>query len=47
VRIGLLLTGGQRLLDRTISLRGDIWAHNTSLTVPLIIEVHVPSQPRK
>ena len=27
-----------------IPLRGDAWAHKTSLTLPLFIEVPVPSQ---
>jgi hypothetical protein len=32
------------LHDHIISLRGEIWAHNTSLTPPLFIEVFLPSQ---
>jgi hypothetical protein len=32
------------LHDRIISVRGEVWAHKTSLASPLFIEVHVPSQ---
>jgi len=32
------------LHDRIISLRGEIGAYKTSLTLPLCIEVHVPNE---
>ena len=32
VRVGKLPTREQHLYDRIISLRGEIWAHKTSLT---------------
>jgi hypothetical protein len=32
------------LYDSIISLRGEIGAYKTSLTLPLFIEVHVPSE---
>jgi hypothetical protein len=32
------------LHDRIISLKGELWAHKTSLTLPLFIEVPVPGQ---
>ena len=32
------------LHDHIISLRGEVWAHKTSLTLPLVTEVPVPSQ---
>jgi hypothetical protein len=41
VRVGILLSYGTLLHDRIISLRGEFWANKTSLTTPLIIEVHL------
>jgi len=32
------------LHDRIVSLRGEVWAHTTSLTPPLFIDVLVPNQ---
>jgi hypothetical protein len=32
---------GKHLHDRIISLRGEVWAHKTSLTPPLFVEVSV------
>jgi hypothetical protein len=43
-RVDILLPNGKHLHDRIISVRGEVWAHKTSLTSPLFIEVHVPSQ---
>jgi hypothetical protein len=43
-RVDILLTNGKHLHDRIISVRGEVWAHKTSLASPLFIEVHVPSQ---
>jgi len=43
-RVGILLTSGKHLHDRIISQRGEFWSHKTSLTLPLFIEVPVPSQ---
>ena len=40
MRVGILLTCGKHLLDRIISLRGEVWVHNTILTPP----PPVPSQ---
>jgi len=40
----VILTCGQRLPDRIRSLRGEVWAHKTSLTPTLFIEVPVPCQ---
>jgi len=34
VRVGILLTRGNHLHDRIISLRGKGWVHETSLTLP-------------
>ena len=34
----------QKLHGRIISLRWEVWDHITSLTPPLFIEVHIPSQ---
>ena len=39
VRAGILLTCGKHLHDRIISLREEVWADKTSLTLPLSIEV--------
>ena len=44
VRVGVLLTRGQNLHDRIISIRGEAWVHNSSLTPQLCIEVRVPIQ---
>jgi hypothetical protein len=44
VKVDILLTSGKHLHDRIISLRGEIWAHHSSLTLPLFIEVSVSSQ---
>ena len=43
-KVHFLLTRGKHLQDQIISLRDQIWAHRTSLTPPLFIEVPVPSQ---
>ena len=43
MRDDILLTGGIYLQDRIISLRGEVWTHIMSLTLPLFIEVSVPS----
>jgi hypothetical protein len=44
VRVGILITCGKHSHDRIISLRGDVWAPTTSLTLPLFIEVSVSRQ---
>ena len=46
VPVGILLVCLKHLRDRTISLRGDGWAHKTNFTQRLFfyIKVHVPSQ---
>ena len=44
MRAGIILTRGRHLYDLMSSLRGEVWAHKTSLTLPLCIEVPVPSQ---
>jgi hypothetical protein len=41
---GIKLTGGKHLHDCTLSLRSEVWAHKTNLTLPLCVEVPVPSQ---
>ena len=39
------LTRGKQLQhDRIISLRVEVWSHQSSLTLPFLIEVPVPSQ---
>ena len=43
VRVGILPTYENHFHDRIISLRGQVWAHKTSLTPPLFINVSVPS----
>ena len=43
LRVCILFTCGKRLHDHIISLREEVWAHKTSLTLPLFIEVPVPS----
>jgi hypothetical protein len=45
VRADILLTYGKCLHDSIMS-RGEVWAHRTSLTLPLFIEVLAPSQER-
>ena len=40
----ILIICGTHLHDCIISIRGEVWAHKTSLTTPLFIEVSVPSQ---
>ena len=35
---------GQIYQTVAISLRGEVWVHKTSLTLPCFIEVHVPNQ---
>ena len=47
VRVGILLTRGQNLHDRIISIREEVWVHNTSLTPQLCIEVRVPIQDKE
>ena len=42
--VGILLTCIKHLHDHNISLRGEGQEHKTSLTLPLFIEVPVPSQ---
>lgn len=42
VRGDILLT--RDLHDSIISLRGEVWAHQTSLATPLFIEVYAPIQ---
>jgi len=44
VKVCILLTHKKHLHDRIIWLRGEVWAHKTSLTSQLFIEVPVPSQ---
>jgi hypothetical protein len=44
VRVGILLSCGKHLHDRLISIRGEVWVHKSSLTLPLFIEMPVPSQ---
>ena len=46
VTVGILVTCAKNLHDSIISLRGEVWAHKTSLvlTLPLVTEVPVPSQ---
>jgi hypothetical protein len=43
-KVHILLIRVKHLHDQIISLRDQIWAHRTSLTPPLFIEVPVPSQ---
>jgi len=42
--VGILLACGKHLHDSIMSLRGDAYTYKTSLTPPLVIEVHVPSR---
>ena len=44
VRVGITLTCGKHVQDRTITSRGKVWTHNASLILPLFIEVPVPRQ---
>ena len=44
VRIGIVLLCRKHMHNHIISLRGEIWAHITSLPLPLFIEVPVTSQ---
>jgi hypothetical protein len=44
VTVGIILTCGKQLRDHIISLRVEISANKTSLILPLLIEVPVPSQ---
>ena len=39
----ILLTSRKHLYDRIIPLYEDVWAHKTSLTPPLFIELPVPN----
>ena len=41
---GILLTCRRHLHDLIISLLGEVWTHETSLTPPLFIDVSIPSQ---
>jgi hypothetical protein len=43
VRIGILLVCRKHMHNHIISLRGEIWAHITSLPLPLFHEVPVIS----
>jgi len=42
--VEILLTCGKDLNDRNISIRREVWANNTNLTPPLIIDEPVPKQ---
>jgi hypothetical protein len=44
VRVGILLTTANNCMTASFHLEGRVWAHNTSLALPLFIEVPVPSQ---
>ena len=44
VRVGILVTCRKCLQDIINSLREEVWAHETSLTLSLFTEVSVPSQ---
>ena len=44
MNVGILLTRGKHVHDRIMSLRVETWAHRTSLTPPLFIELPVPNQ---
>jgi hypothetical protein len=44
IRVCILFTCGKHLYDGIISLRVEVWAHETSFTPPLFIEVPVLSQ---
>ena len=39
VRVGILLPFGKHLCNRIISLRAEVTAHNTSLTLSFVIQV--------
>ena len=45
--VDILLVCGIRLHDRIISLRGEVWAHKTRLTLSPFIEMPVPGQERE
>jgi hypothetical protein len=47
IRVGILLASGKHLHDGIISIRGEVWANQISLTLPLVIEVHVQSRQRQ
>jgi len=40
----ILITCRKYLQEGIISLRGEVWTHQTSFTQVLFIEVHVPSK---
>jgi hypothetical protein len=44
VSVVCFITCGAHLHDHIIELRGEAWAHKTSLTPPVSIRVPVPSQ---
>ena len=45
MRVGIVLTCEKHLHDRIISLIGEVWEHETCLTLPfLLIKMSVPSQ---
>jgi hypothetical protein len=44
VRVAISLTCRNHLYDHIITLRREVWAHNSSLTLSLFTEVFVPSQ---
>ena len=44
VKVGILLICGKHFHDCIISLRWEVFVHKTSLTLPLFIEVSLPSQ---
>jgi len=44
VRVGILLTRGKHFYDRIFLFKWEMWAHRYSLTLALLILVHVPCQ---
>ena len=44
VRVAISLTCRNHLHDPIITLRREVWVHNTSLTLSVFTEVSVPSQ---
>jgi len=44
MRVGILVIRRKHLHDRIISLRGEVWVHQISLTPPLFIEVPISRQ---
>ena len=44
VRVDISLTRNNHLYDPIITLRREVWVHNTSLTLSLFTEMSVPSQ---